>query len=343
VKIESAHITSFLRDPSQARVVLLYGDDVGMIRERAEALVRAAAGSRDDPFRVVELARDEIERLPDEAASLSLTGGRRAVRLRETPDSAAMTSLVQTVLRGAGSALVVLEGAGLPARSRLRTLLEAAPDGAAIGCYPEEGRALEETIRQTLRDAGVGVDPDAQRWLSDQLGADRVSTRAELEKLALFVGPGRRVDLDSAMACVGDLAGLSLDDALYAAMTGDVTTADRALELAVAEGAAPVQVLRAALGHWQRLHRCRLVMDATQASASDVVKSLRPPLFYRRVGAFTRGLTLWPVPTLVAALSALAEAERGCKRTGYPDDVLCRNMILTLARRAASVRRTASR
>lgn len=341
MKVENAQIAGFLRDPGNARMVLLYGEDAGLIRERAESLVRAVAGSLDDPFRLVELARDEIERLPNEAASLSLTGGRRVVRLRETPDSAAMASLAQTALRGNGTALIVLEGAGLPARNRLRTLLDAAPDGAAIGCYPEEGRALEETIRQTVRDAGVGIDPDALRWLADQLGADRASTRAELGKLALFVGPGGRIDLDSAMACVGDLAGLSLDDAMYAAITGDVATTDRALELAMAEGAAPVQVLRAALGHLQRLHRCRLVMETTRAGASDVVKSLRPPLFFRRVGQFTRALGLWPAPTLTAAMAALAEAERGCKRTGYPDDTLCRNMVLTLARRASSAQRTA--
>ena len=343
MKIETAQVAGFLRDPGRARMVLLYGEDVGLIRERAESLIRAAAGSLDDPFRVVELNRDELDRLPNEAASLSLTGGRRVVRARETPDTAFMATLAQTVLRGNGTALVVLEGGGMPARNRIRTLLEAAPDGAAIGCYPEEGRALEETIKATLRDAGVGIDPDALRWLSDQLGADRASTRAELEKLALYVGPGGRVDVDSAMACVGDLAGLSLDDALYAAITGDVGTTDRALEMAMAEGAAPVQVLRAALSHMQRLHRCRLMMDSTKISASEAVKTLRPPLFFRKVAPFTRALTLWPAPTLTAAMAALAEAERGCKRTGYPDQTLCRNMVLTLARRAASAQRAGRR
>ncbi len=335
MKLENAQIGAFLRDPAKARVVLLFGEDVGMIRERAEALVRSAAGGLDDPFRVVELMRDEVERLPDEAASLSLTGGRRVVRLRETPDSAAMLSLVQTVLRGPGSALVVLEGPGLPARGRLRTVLEAAPDGVAIGCYPEEGRALEETIRSTMREAGVAIDPDALRWLADQLGADRASTKAELAKLALYAGANGRVDLDSAMACVGDLAGLSLDDAMFAALVGDVATADRALELAMAEGAAPVQVLRVALSLWQRLHRARIMMDEQGLSAAEVVKTLRPPLFFRRVGAFVRGLGLWPTASVVGAMAAISDAERNCKRTGFPDELVCRNMVMTLARRAA--------
>jgi DNA polymerase-3 subunit delta len=335
VKLPPVRIEAFLRDPGACRVVLLFGDDAGMIRDRAETLVRAVAGSLDDPFLVTELAREDIRRLPGEAAGLSLLGGRRVVRVRDVTDAA--SDPVQLLLRGRAPALVVLEGPALASRSKLRTALEAAAEGVAIGCYPEQGRALEETIRETLRANGAGIEADALSWLSQQLGGDRASTRAELEKLALYVGPGSRVDLAAAMTCVGDLAGLSLDDALCAATTGDVATADRALEAAVAEGAAPVQVLRAALGHLQKLHRARLAMDEQALAATDAVKAIRPPVFYQKVAAFTRSLGLWPATTLSSAMAALAEAERGCKRTGWPDQALCRNAVLTLARRSAAM------
>ena len=74
------------------------------------------------------------------------------------------------------------------------------------------------------------------------------------------------------MACVGDMAGLSLDDALFAATEGDVAMADRALELAAAEGATPVGIIRASLMHLQRLHRVRLSMDDGR-SAADAAKA----------------------------------------------------------------------
>jgi DNA polymerase-3 subunit delta len=336
VKVDARRLTAFLRDPGSCRVVLLFGEDIGLIRERADMLVRAVAGVLDDPFRVVELAREDLGTLPAEAASLSLTGGRRVVRVREAGEAA--LAPVQAVLAGPAPALVVLEGPGLPARSRLRAALEAATDGVAIGCYPDEGRALEETIRATLAEAGVPVDPEALAWLAGQLGADRAATRRELEKLALYVGPasgrgGGRVDLEAAAACVGDIAGLSLDDALFAATAGDVPTADRALELALAEGATAVGVLRAALMHLQRLHRARLAMDRG-VTAAEAAKSARPPVFFRRVGAFARALTLWPAPALTAAMAGLTEAELACKRTGSPDGVICRNAVLALARRA---------
>jgi DNA polymerase III subunit delta len=332
VKLDARRLPAFLRDPGSCRVVLLHGEDPGLIRERAEILVRQVAGSLDDPFRVAELDRDDVAHLPDEAASLSLMGGRRVVRMRETPEVAA--NAVEAVLNGKGDALLVLEAGALPPRSRLRAVVEKAPDAAAIGCYPEEGRALEETIRAALQAEGITADSEALAWLAGRLGADRASTRAEIEKLGLYVGRGGRVDMEAAAACVGDVAGLSLEDALFAATVGDVAMTDRALEMAIAEGATPVGVVRAMLGHLHRLHRARLAVDGG-ASPAEAAKSARPPVFFRRVNAFVRALALWPAPALAAAMVALADAERACKRTGAPDGAICRHAVLTVARRAA--------
>jgi DNA polymerase-3 subunit delta len=336
MKLGPQRVAAFLRNPGDCRVVLLYGDDVGMIRQRAEMLVRAVAGTLDDPFLVAELAHNEMKRLAGEAASLPLTGGRRVVRVREA-GNLFHDVVKRDFLESRAPALVVLEAPGLDARSPLRRLLDAAPDGVTIGCYPEEGRALEETIRRVLGAATAGIDQDALTWLTGQLGADQASTHAELEKVALYAGPEGRVDLDAAMHCVGDAAGLSLDDALFAATAGDLATADRALELAVAEGAAPVGVLRGGLMHLQRLYRARLLMD-TGMSAGDAAKAARPPVFFRRVGAFTKALTLWSSASLAAAMAGLSQAERNCKRTGAPDHTLSRHAVLTLARRAMAGR-----
>jgi DNA polymerase III subunit delta len=331
MKLDARKLPGFLRDPGACRVVLIYGDDAGLIRDRAEALVRAVAGSLDDPFLVAELTRDTAGDLAAEASSLPLTGGRRVVRLREATDTAA--AAVKAILDGNAPALVVLEAGSLPPRSKLRALAEAAPDAAAIACYPEDGAALEATIRGVLGELGVTVLPDALSWLAGQLGADRASTRRELEKLALYAGPGGKVDLDAAMACVGDFAGLSLDDAVFAATEGDVAMADRALEVAMGEGAAPVQVLRATLMHLQRLQRARAAME-DGVSVEEAMRALRPPVFFRRTGAFRRALTLWNRAGLDAAAAGMSDAERQCKRTGMPDTTICRAALLTLARRS---------
>ncbi len=332
MKLVPQRVEAFLRDPAGASVILLHGDDVGLVQERARGLVRSIAGTLNDPFLVVELPRERIADLADEAASMPLTGGRRVVRVRDVTDAAIAS--VTALLKRPGPALVVLEAPGLSSRSRLRTAIEAAPEGVVIACYPDDPGRLEETIRAAMAADRITIDPDALRWLATQLGADRASTRAELEKMALYVGPTGRVDLETAMGCVGDFAGLSLEDAMFAATEGRVEVADRALQLAIGEGSAPVEVLRVGLYHLQRLHRTRLLVEGGM-SPGDAAKAARPPVFFRRVGSFAKTLGLWSSTALSTAIAGFSEAERECKRTGAPDLIICRNAVLTVARRAA--------
>ncbi len=336
MKLDARRAEACLRDPGGFRAVLLYGDDVGLIRERGLRLVKAVAGAADDPFRVTDLERETASRMAVEIASPPLTGGRRVVRARDIGD-AALTS-VQAALDCGGPGCLILEAPGLPARSKLRGLIERAADAAAIACYPPEAAALSEAIRQTLQARGVAADADAVRWLESRLGGDMAVTRAEVEKLALYAGPDGRVDMAAARACVGDLAGLSLEDALFAATAGDVAAADRSLEIALGEGAAPVAVLRTALSHLQRLHRARLTM-AEGMSPGEAAKSARPPVFFRREPAFQKALTLWTEAALEAAAARLSDADRACKRTGAPAETICRSAVLGLAQRGAAAAR----
>lgn len=336
MKLDGARIDSFLREPGGCRVVLLYGEDAGLVAERAERLVRLIIGPGKDPFRLAELERDSVNRIDEEMTAMALTGGRRVVRVREVTDAA--LKAVQAVLSGKGEALLVLEAPGMARRAKLVGLLEKASDAAAIACYPQEGKALEAVIRGSLSELGVAVETEALGWLAGQLGADRAITAREVEKLALYAGEGGRVDLDAARMCVGDLAGLSLDDALFAATAGDIAGADRALELAMQEGSTAVGVLRSALMHLQRLQRARAAM-AGGMTAGEATKAVRPPVFFKLEGPFSRALGLWSEAALQAACVRVWEAERSCKRTGAPADAISRSAVLGLAQRAAAARR----
>ncbi len=336
MKLDPRRVEAFLRDPSFVRAALLYGDDVGLIRERATRLVRAVAGAADDAFRVSELEREAASRIMVELASAPMTGGRRVVRVRDVGDAA--VAAVQAALERGGAGFLVLEAPGLASRSKLRALVERTADAVAIACYPLEQAALAEEIRGSLKARGVTADQDTVRWLEGQLGSDIAVTRSELEKLALFAGTNGRIDIAATRACVGDLAGLSLEDALFAATAGDVAATDRSLEVALGEGAAPVGVLRSALLHLQRLHRARLAMVAG-LGVGEATKAARPPVFFRREPAFQRALAIWTARALGAATARLSDAERACKRTGAPAETLCRSAVLGLAQRSLAAQR----
>ncbi len=332
MKLDARRAPAFLRNPGDVRVALLHGEDEGAVRDGAAQLTRAVAGSLDDPFRVAWLAREDHASLLAEAQSIAMTGGRRVVRVRDAADP--LTAACREILAAPGDSLVILEAAALPARSKLRALLEAAPRAAALACYPEEGRALRDTIDRTLAADQVQLDPDAAAWLLDHLGADRGAVRGELEKLVLYAGPGARLDLEAVRACVGDQSALDLDDALFAATAGDLPATDRSIDLALAGGTAPVAATRAALSHLTRLRQARLAMDTGQ-TPQDATRTLHPPLFFRRTQPFIQALSTWDPPRLLTALEETRRTELACKQTGAPDTLLVRRLFLALARQAA--------
>jgi DNA polymerase-3 subunit delta len=235
--------------------------------------------------------------------------------------------------------LIVLEAGELPARSKLRVLLEAEPKAAVIGCYRERGAELAATIGRMLREHGVEAEPAALDWLAGRLGEDRLLMRREVEKIALYVGAGGRVSEEDAAACVAEGAALDLDEALMAATAGRAADADMALDAAFADGANAVQVVRAALRHVQRLHMASLSMG--QGGAAAAMGALRPPVFFKHRGAFEAALRIWPSAALETAAASLLEAEKRTKTTALRDatEAVARAAVMGLARQAVGFSR----
>jgi len=334
MKLDARRIAAFLRDPGPVRIVLLHGEDEGLVRHRADLLTHSVLGARDDPFRLAWLAREDHGRLLEEASAIAMLGGRRVIRVRDAAD--ALTASVEQAASGSGDSLVVLEASGLlPARSKLRALVEGLPNGAVIACYPEEGKALAESVRSALAEAGISLEPDAMAWLLAHVGSDWAATRGELEKLVLYAGPERRLSLEDVRACTGDAAATAFDDAVFAATAGDAEATDRALERALAEGIAPVAVTRGVMGHLAKLHQARGHMQAGMA-ADEAVRALRPPVFFKRIGEFASALRRWDAPRLSHAMLETRRAELACKQTGAPDALLVRRLMLALARQGAA-------
>lgn len=336
MKVEGARIAPFLRNPGAVRAVLLHGEDEGLRRERAEALVVAVAGARDDPFRVSVVPREAASadpgRLAGEMAAISMMGGRRAVWLREATN--ALAPAVEAALEVPGDTLLVVEAGPLRPADKLRALFERRTDAAAIGCWPEGGAELRASIAARLKELGVSADADALAWLADHLGADRGITRQELEKLALSVGAGGRVDVPACEAMIGDHAGLGLEAALFAATAGDLARADRALRLAMAEGANPVAVIRTALRHMQRLSLA-LAEELNRLSPKEAARRARPAVFFRHEQDFARALAAWTAPRAAALADRLLAAEAACKTTGAPDALIAARAVHEIARAAS--------
>lgn len=337
MKITPAKAAAFLKSPDPAvRGVLVYGPDRGLARERLDTLTRTVVEDVADPFRVAEMTgatvKDDPARLADEAAAQSLMGGRRVVRVLEVTDAA--TDAFRRFLDDpTGDALVVAVAGDLGPRSTLRRLFEGAGAGAALPCYADDGMALEQVIRETLRRHGMTVGTDAMSYLLSHLGGDRLLTRAELEKLVTYKGEAGEISLAEAAACIGDTAALGMDDLALAVADGDDAACHRVLDRLLRSGTGPVPVLRAVSRHFLRLHLAA-GMVAEGRSPDQAVGALKPPPIFKQRDRITAQVRRWDRPRLGQALDLLLDAEGDCKGGGPTPEVVCSRALLRLARGA---------
>ena len=350
MKLQGRAIEAFVKSPDpKIRAVLVYGPDSGLVNERATAIGRTVVADLTDPFRVGELTQavlaDEPARLADEAAALSLTGGRRLVRVRGATDRAA-AAFASFLASPIGDSLVVVEADELGAGSSLRKLFEGAEVGAALPCYIEDERDLARFAVDMLRAQGLDLSDDAAAFVAENLVGDRLLARRELEKLAIYIGEcagnsRKRIELDDVIACIGDNAQLPLEDAVLAAADADLPELDRALRRLWADDASGVAVLRIAQRHFQKLHITKARIAAGERSDAAIAQ-LRPKLFFKLEPRFRRQLDAWRLDRIARALERLLEAEAACKKTGAADQTLCARALYEVARMAAARSRSAA-
>jgi DNA polymerase-3 subunit delta len=327
--------------PANLIAALVYGPDQGMVRERAGTIAKTVVPDLNDPFRVAELDEAALDtdpaRLWDEAAALSMIGGRRVVRVRASGNGLAK-DFERFLSDPKGDALIVVEAGELAKNAALRRVFEEADNAAAIPCYPDNARDLEEVVRGALKGFGMGIESDALDYAVSRLGSDRGVTRVELEKLALYAMGETTITHAHVAAVMGDESELRMDEIFDAAGEGDYGRLDHSLSRLWIAGISPVAVLRQAMSHFQRLLLVRAEADDGN-DAQTAIKKLRPPVHFTRQSGFRAQVSRWTAGRLEEALTYLYEAEALVKTTAVPAEAACGRALLSVAALANAGRR----
>ena len=336
MKISSASAARFIAAPdTKIGGVLLYGPDHGLVHSYARQLLK-------DRGETTELRGEIVQHDPaalhDAAYGSSLfagmDGGGSAIYLREVSERT--LSAIEATLGSSDASrnFIVVEAGELTSKSKLRAFFESNSHLAAIGCYAESGEQLGRTLSAAALVQKARFNPEALDYVIERMPPDREAQLQELDKLLTYVGADgtaeKTISLRDVLATIGDAAEEDVYDLPWQVFGGEAQLTDRAVARLKEEGASEIQILRALLTHALKLHQVQSLVDAGQ-SQSQAISSLRPPLFDRdkqRIGAQLRR---WRLPQLTRAISAINEAERLSKSTGYPAGVLLGQLCLQLS------------
>lgn len=335
VALRSGDIEAFISRPDLRRpVILVYGPDQGLVHERIQTLLKSANTGAGDPFALVPLEGDMIAsdpgRLADEVHTIGLFGGRRIVHVRA--GSRSFSDALEALLDNPPeNSLVVIEAGDLKRGAPLRKLLEPAKAATVIPCYQDSERDLGRLIDKTVSEAGLSIDPDARDSLVGLVGADRLATRSELEKLILFARDKKRISFEDVQAVIADASSLALDDIVDAAAAGDAESSVAAYAKALKAGIAPDRVITAAIWHVFNLHRMSLLVERGQ-SVSRVVEGEKPQIHFKRRPKFERALGRLNPALLEKLLADLGTATLTIRRTPDLAESIAERAILALAK-----------
>ncbi len=335
VAVRAAEVDAFVARPDPQRpVVLVFGPDGGLVSERVNTLIKASVDDPADPFALARLDGEQLaaepSRLVEEAQTMPLFGGRRAVWVKA--GSRNIAPAVEPVLALRSSECrVVIEAGDLRRNAPLRALCERARNAAALPCYADDERARGRLIDDEMRSAGLALAPEARAMLIPLLGGDRQASRSEVAKLALYARGRGQVGADDVAAVISDASALALDDIVDAAFAGRAADLEVQLAKARTAGSAPGSLLFAAQRQAAQLHKWRSGIESGSPFSLD---AMQPPLHFRRKAAVEAALKLWGAARLLAAMAELNDAALASRRTPDLAAAIAERALLALATRA---------
>lgn len=312
---------------------LFCGPDAGLVSERASTIVRGSVENVRDQFQVLRLDGDAIaadpQILADEAYAMGLFGGRKCIRIDAGPKS--FSSAIENLTKDPPPDCTIVICAGdIKGDSPLRRIATRYARGAAVECYADNLKQLELIVDEEMKRARMTISPGARDFLVSHLGADRLITRAEIEKLLLFANGLQSITEAHVEAVIADAAAANIDEAIYISFSGDYRGATEAAQKVLSHldaGAFMGFIMR----HVLMLHRMRIDLDRG-ASLDSVTERLPRNIFGSKKTQVISQVRHWSADRLLDVANDLQAALAAGRRESKSAERLAIRALWRIAR-----------
>jgi DNA polymerase-3 subunit delta len=323
------------------RLFLLHGPDESGSRALADRLAKKMGSDAERvDFSGSQLKTDPAL-LADEAASISLFGGARWIRVEAAGDETldAVQGLIE--YDAASSNPVIVIAGALRKDSKLLKLALDADAALAFASYAPEGADAGRLALDMARAAGLHMPSDLARRIADMTGADRALMAGEIEKLALYVDAApdrpREIGHDALDALGADASEGDQSRLVDAVLEGRADILESELAHLAEEGIEGIPLVRAMLRRLLLLAELRAQVERGNAVGA-VMASSGKSLFWKDKEPIGRQLALWTSNALRKAIDRMTAAERRLKASGGPGEVAAREEFHALARAGSRLR-----
>ncbi|MDI1297455.1 MAG: DNA polymerase III subunit delta [bacterium] len=322
------------------RFFLLYGPDEAGSLALAKRLERAMGPGAERVDLDGSTLRDDPARLSDEAASFSMFGDKRWIRVNAMGEESlpALTALLEA--EAAGNPVIAVAGA-LKATSKLLKLALDHKQTMAFISYQPDAREAEQIAVGIAREGGLRLPSDLARRIVDLANGDRALMAGEIEKLILYLDAApeqpREATAEALDALSADNPDTDAAPLVNAVLGGDLKAMHKELGRLTEIGASMASVLRPLLTRAMLLANIRAAFDES-GRLEAALESAGKAVFWKEKGIVQRQVRLWDASGIARVIQRLSNAERSSRSGRHLGDLLVRHELLTIARQAARER-----
>ncbi len=321
---------------------LIYGSDAGAVRETAQGLIDLVNVSKN-PYAVVSLSMEKLKETPtafwDEAHSFSMFGGRRIIWFKN-PTDAFSTDWEAFLKDQKTDAFVIMSSETLNTKSKLVKICNDDEKAGCVACYPETEQDTKQTILNMLSQQGYRITPEALALFASYLGADKAMTCSEISKLMTYLGSQKQVDVSDIVANIGNGAAVSVDDLMYAVLSGQHDRVQRVYDILLQEGIQPVMIVRTFIN---KVNQLMIVLSKirTGETIDSSIKNTYPFIPFQYASLWRKIVMSWHEEAALEALEILLKAEKDCK-SGFTAEVILNRALTSLTAAGAKILKSKS-
>jgi DNA polymerase-3 subunit delta len=322
----------------QLQPVYVVAGQERLLRDEVVAALRTASlgngvpAFNEDKFTAGEA---DVQAVISAARTVPMMAPRRFVALRsaerwESPESESspLERLAEYAEAPVPSTCLVVIASKLDGRRRLAQ--KARKDGFLVGCDLPEERALPGWITERCAAKGHAIDRDVAEMLAAIAGPELSTLDDAVERLCLYVGPGKAIDADAVSACVARVRTADTWALVDAVGARDLGRAMRTLADAYDPRERGLPLLGALAWSLRQLARFQAALESG-ASSGEAARRAGASSSYRarELAARARGLRPRDVERW---LLLLADADVALKSSRRAPDSVLEEMLTRLCR-----------
>jgi DNA polymerase-3 subunit delta len=308
---------------------LLYGQEEFLIREAGSKIEYSFLGPEADKFQRHHLYGDEvsIDELIQLASTIPFGKSKRVITYQLTGRLKADDK--DLILRYAGrpakDTILILTAVEMDARTAFFKQLK--EKAIVIRFYPLFKNQIPDWIKKHVAKTGIQISHNAAQLLEELIGSDLSLLSNEIQKMALYLQPRKKIDLKDVEEVVGKARIFSIFELTNSLGEKRVGQSFQILRQILDAGQLPVGIIALIANHFRRLLTVK-ELNSHGKQQGEIARSIGiPPTFLKE---YLQQSKLFSPDEIRTIFGCLLEADLQLKSSPLSQDIILESVIFKI-------------